>query len=279
MDEIYQHLVKEHSDPCDLCKKLTIRINNKFDCQSGFVKFDIIEFKAKIEDIQSAYKKGYAIHLDFDTPRVTCKRPLDTSISDSNKSSNVENNQNSDDSQVDDYYYNFFHQCIKQMELINRKEDFLSLIKTVASGDLNYNVGWHFSLDLGRFHGLSDIRKMEFENLTLDFWVAFKQVNKTKGLNFSRGYKGEGMGREGQIKPKDCRINLVVPSDKTIQRACQQYRQNITPGIITDTIDMFAEKHKGKDIKVSMDGKMCTYINMSSITLFVIVTLITLKHT
>ena len=34
-------------------------------CQSGFVKFDIIEFKAKIKDIQSAYKNGYAIHLDF----------------------------------------------------------------------------------------------------------------------------------------------------------------------------------------------------------------------
>ena len=127
LDEIYQHLVKEHSDPCDLCKKLTIQKYNRFDCQLGFVKFDIIEFKAKIEDIQSAYKKGYAIHLDFDTPRVTCKHPLDTNIPDSNKSTHLENNQNSDDSKVDDYYYNFFHQYIKQMELINRKEDFFNL--------------------------------------------------------------------------------------------------------------------------------------------------------
>ena len=128
----------------------------KLDVHAGVMTFDLVEFRATIKDLLHYHDNGYNISFDVNIPRVICKRPLDKTIDgsgESSKSNEVAQSEyfdNGNGSDIGENYQNYL-KALQQMDLIGRKEDFLSFIKTVADGILNTNVGLHFSLDIGRF--------------------------------------------------------------------------------------------------------------------------------
>ena len=81
---------------------------------------------------------------------------------------------------------------------------------------------------------------------------------KGKGINFLRGYKGEGMlaSRDINISPELCSINFAVPSDPVLKAASKQYTGDAkNPGFLNHSLDAFSKAHHNKDVKISIDGK------------------------
>ena len=117
-----------------------------------------MEFNAKIKDLLDFYEQEYSISFDIKTPRVVCKRPLEETY-DSEQQRNEETTN-----EVNDEDYMNYKKAVDEMYKIGRQKDFFSLLKQVADGKLNTNVGWHCALDLGRFLDLEDIRLMEYMN-------------------------------------------------------------------------------------------------------------------
>ena len=95
----------------------------------------------------------------------------------------------------------------------------------------------------------------------MNIWITVYKLFKARGVNFFRGYKGQRLGQEdGAINPKDSSINFAVPSDKTLRLESEKYKINVNdPGIIQTTLDIFAEKQNGEDVKLCIDGKKLAY--------------------
>ncbi|CAG2204526.1 unnamed protein product [Mytilus edulis] len=83
------------------------------------------------------------------------------------------------------------------------------------------------------------------------------QTIQRKGNKLFRGYKGDGLGDEkSSIGPKDCEINFAVPSNPIITKEVARFTADAGhPGILNLSLDAFAARQQGKDIKLSIDGK------------------------
>ena len=56
-------------------------------------------------------------------------------------------------------------------------------------------------------------------------------------------------------------FNFAVPSDPVLNQESSKYRTDVsTPGIISQSLTIFSTVHKGKDCKLSIDGKKLAYI-------------------
>lgn len=85
-----------------------------------------------------------------------------------------------------------------------------------------------------------------------------KKLFKGKGINLFRGFKAQGLDKaeKENISPKDCRINFAVPSNPILAAESKKYTVGAeSPGILTLSLDAFAENDKEKDVKLSTDGK------------------------
>ena len=83
---------------------------------------------------------------------------------------------------------------------------------------------------------------------------------KGKGVNFFRGFKAQGLNTMNEslssISPIDCRINFSVPSNPTLSKETFKYTLDAgSPGLLNIPLDAFANVNKGKDVKLSIDGK------------------------
>ena len=58
--------------------QFAIRRTPHFDVQHGNFEYELIEFSATVRDILYYHGKGYNISFDLKTPRVVCKRPIET---------------------------------------------------------------------------------------------------------------------------------------------------------------------------------------------------------
>ena len=133
-------------------------------------------------------------------------------------------------------------------------------MNAVASGYLDDNIAFHLALDVGNFYASDCVNSMRYNENSIQFWLTVSKLFKGRGTNFFRGFKGEGLRAGGAIKPSDCRINFAVPCDKTIRCATYDYRLDVAePGVITSTLDAYAEAYKDSDVKLSIDGKKLAY--------------------
>ena len=91
---------------------------------------------------------------------------------------------------------------------------------------------------------------MRYSHQSLTFWCTVYKLFKGKGINFFRGYKGEGLGDEKST------IDFAVPSNPIITKEVARFTTDAgNPGILNIFLDAFAARHQGENIKLSIDGK------------------------
>ena len=148
------------------------------------------------------------------------------------------------------------HDVIHVMNEHNRKEDFIHTLHAIRKGHLLQNVAFHLLLDIGLFYSQSSISNMRYSEQSLSFWMTVQKLFKSRGINFFRGYKADGIARADRITPQQCKINFIVPSDRVLQRESAVYKMDSSkPGLLSIPLDEFSNNHQGQDVKLSVDGK------------------------
>ena len=116
----------------------------------------------------------------------------------------------------------------------NRENDFVSVIKCLASGKLSMNnIALSLLLDLGQYLNQQSSTQMRYSQTSLDFWVVVQKLFKCKGVRFFTGCKTHAVKRiKSEYSEDDIEtplINFVVPSKKILTRECEKYVEK--PGV------------------------------------------------
>ena len=99
---------------------------------------------------------------------------------------------------------------------------------------------------------------MRYSDTTLTFWATVQKLFKGKGVNFFRGFKGQGLvrDREDAIDPEECSINFAVPSDPTLRGFTSQFNMDLLhPGVMHTPLDAYSDAFPDTNVKLSMDEK------------------------
>ena len=168
----------------------------------------------------------------------------------------------------------FKEECIRQLrdDVLLRKlvdyldvegnlNDFMMLIKQLASGDLQANnIVLLLLLDRVRFQDTENTVGMWYRSLTKLFWSVVYQLCKGVGLKFFGGEKNWGQvvsqtSKKSQYSPKKSNINFAVPDDKILRDFGQKLPKVIPPGKIHCTLEMPKDK---EDVVIMADAKLVT---------------------
>ena len=195
-----KHIVTSHTE--EKCIKIKRKI---FDPILGIQGYQTYSFNISPNDIAEKINEGAKVYIDFDLKKIRFKR----------KSSITTQAQADDDDM-----YNLFRDSLEYLKCIDRQQDFLNLLKALVAGFLRDNIAFHLVLDIGKFYGLDDIRTMRYDEISLNFWTTVKCLFKRKGLNFFRGFMGDGLKTLGYeiLKPQDCKVNFVVPDRRALNK-------------------------------------------------------------
>ena len=191
-------------------------------------------------------KSGMKLYFDEQTRKIHYKRPIaeDKNITDSQTIT--------EDADI----YNLLPYVIDQLQQMDRLSDFVSLLHAIKNGYILKNIAFHLLLDVSNFYSKTSISSMRYSKESFSFWLTVHKLFKQRGINFFRGYKAESFGKEGCVKPSECAINFIVPSDKVLSRESAAYRSDVSkPGLMEISLDAFSAQHEGEDVKLSLDGK------------------------
>ena len=138
---------------------------------------------------------------------------------------------------------------------MGRLNDFVSLLRAIVNDKLCDNIALHLLLNVGAFYGQTNISQVRYSKDSLSFWMTVQKLFKGRGINFFRGFKGQGLAR-GTISPDCCRINFLVPSDPVLQREGKESRLDASkPDIISQSLQAFSDLNKGKYVSLFIDGE------------------------
>ena len=157
--------------------------------------------------------------------------------------------------------WNILPDVINLLKSIGRSEDFISVLSSLADKTLSIqNISLHLLLDIGQFLKQNTIFNMRYHKTSLDFWVIVQKLFKGKGVRFFRGLKASGLQERpsdmGPVKPGECAINFIVPSDTILKRESSKFRiDSEHPGLLHSAIMSFAEGATNRDVKLAFDGK------------------------
>ena len=207
-DDLITHTIQNHKDETFSCK------NCELDPASGVKRFRFYHFNASVASIRSRIYDGEKAILDIPGKDIRFKR-----------NQTDQRHSNDKETQIGDYLKLFYDILYSIDSVLNRRSDFINLLRAIQSGHLMNSIALHIMLDAGRFYGLKDIRQMRYVDDSLNIWLTVKKLFKNKGINYFRGYMADGLqGNHGQvISPYDCKVNLVVPSISTLRRESEQY--------------------------------------------------------
>ena len=207
-------------------------IRTKQLCEkTGCLKYKSVHFPILLSEIEKK-RRGNKISIDVQECRISFKRLSGVSDPTSHVEKAIKLNYangtqfsetNTDYSNV----YKLIPAAIHEMEKMNRLDDFTSLLSVIGTGIMNSNIAFHLILDVARFYSLESIASMRYSEESMDFWLTVFKLFKRKGVNFFRGFKGEGLGGQGGvISPRDCAINFAVPSDSTLKEESAMYKDD-----------------------------------------------------
>ena len=209
-EDILNHCITAHiSDNTDLFFTLRER---RLCRTTGSYIYQTIRFGAKFSFLRAQMRMKRKVYIDMDRQRVSVKRPADSPEKESGKNEQSMETENEE-------AYRVLPDVINKLNEMDRLDDFISVLKHIATGHLDTNIAFHLLLDVGRFYGCNVISDLRYDKITMEYWVTHWRLLKGKGINFHRGSKGEGLGTGHGIKPTDCAIDFAVPSDYTSQRA------------------------------------------------------------
>ena len=251
-DDILIHSITNH----DKQSKLSIR-QKIFDEQTGHFAYRSLHFPWTISTLKDYHEKGIILRLDTDRKKITFKRKAPEVQNEQSCESNITFDK-STQTTLDEMDLDGLLKDVRRILTENgRYQDFVSVLKGIANNILTDNIALHL-LDVGNFYSKDSIQGIRYSDETLAFWLTVKKLFKGKGINFFRGFKAQGLDKaeEGHNKPKDCRINFAIPSNPILARESAKFTVNVkNPGILSLSLDAFAETNKQKDVKISIDGK------------------------
>lgn len=254
-DDILIHSITNH----DKQSKLSIR-QKIFDEQTGHYAYRSLHFPWTISTLNEYHEKGIILKLDTERKMIKFKRKAPELQKDQNCESTTTCGFDKSTQTTPDETE--LHRLLKDVTRIltekGRYQDFVSVLKGIVDNTLTDNIALHLLLDVGNFYSNDSIHSIRYSEETLAFWLTVKKLFKGKGINFFRGFKAQGLDKvqESHIKPKDCRINFAVPSNPILARESSKYTISAeNPGILSLSLDAFAENNKFKDVKISIDGK------------------------
>ena len=148
---------------------------------------------------------------------------------------------------------------ISMMEAVGRREDFVKKLKSIADKTLDIqNIALSLLLDIGQFLNCNTVNSMRYHQTSLDFWSVFHKIFRGKGIRFMRGLKASkvDLDHDRPVKPTDCKLNFVVPSDRILIREALQFRHNACkPGEVLRPFGDFAKRQKNPYVVASLDAK------------------------
>lgn len=228
---------------------------------TGLEMLKSVHFPLSLPDMRIYVQKGCKLQIDIAERKIRIKRMASDyteakcSISDPTTEKCV--SESDDMATKYSELYELIPHVIDRLLAIGRLDDFVAVLRALNRGHLEQNIALHLLLDVGKFYSQDGgISQMRYSQDTMDFWATVSKLFKGRGINFFRGFKGQGIGdRGGRIKPEDCKINVAVPSDTTLNKFASQFTLDINnPGIITEALDSFTDIKKGADVKLSLDG-------------------------
>ena len=148
---------------------------------------------------------------------------------------------------LDSSMYNDF---INKLKSIERDEDFTSLMKSVVSGHLPLtNIALHLLLDVGQM--MRDGRRLEYNYVTKQFWLAIHILLKAKNTRLCRG------NLSFNADETENGMNFGVPSEKTMEHQIQIFKHEVSePEVISNMLKQFQRQNcSNRSSKICIDGK------------------------
>ena len=125
---------------------------------------------------------------------IAFKRSIDNTDVGGDHETHISNSDNDEiDGKSSEDLHLLLSGVIDNMTNLNRKSDFVSVLRAIQDGLLDNNIVLYLLLDIGRFYASDCINSMRYDRETMDFWVTFWRLFKGRGINFMGGYKGKGL--------------------------------------------------------------------------------------
>ena len=107
---------------------------------------------------------------------------------------------------------------------------------------LHDDIAFQLFLNAGQLYGSQSIAQMIYNRSSMDFGITFQKLFKGRVIDFMHGYKGQGLVVPSCIiAPTECRINVAVPSDRTLRKETTNQSSGLNePGIIESILDAFS---------------------------------------
>ena len=236
----------------------------------GCFAYESKHFKVPTKSLADKTKLGCTILIDMDSQKIRVKRPVNDNENEtmSGELATTDSSQSdytdkpaSDDTIDMQSILPLLPKVVELMQSVGRNDDFVAVLKAISDKTLSVNnIALHLLLDIGQFLRQNTVYNIRYHQTTLNFWTVFHKLFKGKGIRFFRGLKAGGlMGPRdelGPVKPQECGINFIVPSDNILKREGDLYRTEASkPGILKTTLELFAKTQSNPDVKLAFDGK------------------------
>ena len=145
-------------------------------------------------------------------------------------------------------------------------KDFKNLLRNITSGKIPpRNICWLLSLHLGRLTSLMSTTAMRWDMEIVEFFSIVYLLFGASAVNVLRGpmhFSEVVMENveQGKFDPRSAKINLPIPSIRTLRSLSTGYPKEIPVGLVELTLSIAEEcSKKGAQYILSFDGKMVAH--------------------
>ena len=262
-DVILEHELLHHRGDN---QNFSLRVSSLNDT-TGQLYYQSQHYGIALKVIHEKRLQGVKVIVDTETIKIRFKRTGNQSDVESEDTIDdlLITSAPSDSNSLEEQLHRVLPDVLHALEETGRGEDFVSVLKSIASGKLNVrNISLNLLLDLGQYLNQSSSTQMRYSKATLDFWVVVQKLFKGEGIGFfsmKRLKSDESEKADYTDYASQHLINFCVPSKNILNRESNKFRISAeNPGIISDALDTFAtSKRKGTSCKISIDGKKLAY--------------------
>ena len=145
-------------------------------------------------------------------------------------------------------------------------KDFENLLRNITLGKIPLrNICWLLNLHLGRLTSLTSTTAMQWDEEIVEFFSIVHLLFGASAVNVLRGPMHfskvvmENVER-GKFNPRSAKINLPIPSIRTLRSLSTGYPKEIPVGLVDLTLSIAqVGSKKGAQYILSFDGKMVAH--------------------
>ena len=249
-NELVHHQLKYHQ-----CEGHTFSLRRRvLSEKSGVFIYESQHYNITLADLAKRLHECKSVIIDTDNVNIRFKRESMAGVCEDKKDNTLPRSEHADTDDTDlkpdveAQLLKILPQVLEALTNIGRRDDFVSVISSLASGELSVdNMALNLLLDIGRYLSCECTKQMRYTRTSLDFWLIIQKLFKGKAIRFFRGIQSDD-------------INFAVPSSKVLQRESAKFQLDAkSPGLIRNALEAFSDVHRGQDCKLSLDGKKIAY--------------------